>query len=96
MAMDVPRVLRLTYEIRVPQGLRTNIRSTQLDKAVDRITGSVQGAVEAVFPWAEEITARSEWSYVWRDDTEGVKLAKTELNTVEPPADDDVDDEGAA
>jgi hypothetical protein len=63
------------------------IRATQLDKAVDRITGSVQGAVEAVFPWADEITARSEWSYVWRDDTEGLKLARTEANTVEPAAD---------
>ena len=81
--MDVPRVLRLTYEIRVPQGLRTNIRATQPDKAVDRITGSVQGAVEAVFPWADELSARAEWSYVWRDDSEDVKLTKTEQNTVE-------------
>lgn len=86
MAMDVPRVLRLTYEIRVPQGLRTNIRATQLDKAVDRITGSVQGAVEAVFPWADVVSARAEWSYVWRDDSEDLKLAKTDQNTVAEPA----------
>lgn len=93
MATDVPRVLRLTYEIHVPQGLRTNIRATQLDKAVDRITGSVQGAVEAVFPWADEITARSQWSYEWRDETERLKLARTEQNTVEPAG--GADDEGA-
>jgi hypothetical protein len=87
MATDVPRVLRLTYEIRVPPGLRTNIRATQLDKAVDRITGSVQGTVEAVFPWADGISARAEWSYVWRDDSEELRLAKTEQNTVAEPTD---------
>ncbi|MFF5265302.1 hypothetical protein ACFY4C_41010 [Actinomadura viridis] len=83
LALEVPRVLRLTYEIRVPQGLRANVRSAQIDKAVDRITGSVQGAVETVFPWADEMSVRSEWLYAWRDDTERVALVKTEQNTVE-------------
>lgn len=83
MAMDFPRLLQLTYEIHIPQGLRTNIRGARLDKAVDRITGSVLGAVEGVFPWANRMNVWSEWLYQSRDDWEEVALAKSELNTVE-------------
>jgi hypothetical protein len=83
MAMEAPRVLRLTFEVHVPQGLRANIRTEKIDKAIDRITGSVQGAVEGVFPWGDRMTARAEWLYAWRDDTEEIALAQTSDNTVE-------------
>jgi hypothetical protein len=46
-----------------------------------------------VFPWADSMTARSEWLYAWRDDVEEVALAKTEQNTVERPPQEEGEEE---
>jgi hypothetical protein len=80
--IESPRMLRLTYEIYVPQGLRRNVQFKRVEQAADRITGAVQGAVGNSFPWADHIQVRSEWSYAWADWSEEIKLPPTDDNTV--------------
>lgn len=46
-----PRVLRITYEQRVPRALQRNIQWPHVLEAINRITGAVQSAVSAAFPW---------------------------------------------
>ncbi|MEU8085745.1 hypothetical protein AB0B57_19305 [Micromonospora sp. NPDC049101] len=83
--MASPRVLTITFQLRVPEGLRANIRGKRLDTAVSRIVGAVQGVVPAVFPWADRITVRSSWDYQWWEDQEEITLPATEDNTVTIP-----------
>lgn len=80
--IESPRVLRLTYEIHIPKGLRKNVQFKRVQQAVDRITGTVQGAVGSSFPWADRIKVRSEWSYVWADWSEEIDLPPSDENTV--------------
>jgi hypothetical protein len=75
-----PRVLRLTYELRVPRELRRNIRTEHQRTAVDRIDGAVQAAAADSFPWAYEIRSRAEFIYAWDDRTETISMPKTEYN----------------
>jgi hypothetical protein len=77
---ESPRVLRLTFELQVPAGLRRNIRGPRIDAAITTFIGVIQGVATNAFPWASSMTVRSEWSYAWRDRTEKVDLATTELN----------------
>ncbi|GAA2911407.1 hypothetical protein Acy02nite_89830 [Actinoplanes cyaneus] len=72
--------------MRVPKGLRANIRGKRLDTAVARIIGAVQGIVPAVFPWADKIDVESNWSYVWWEQPETITLPTTDENTVTEPA----------
>jgi hypothetical protein len=72
--MPSPRVLTISFDLHVPEGLRRDIRSKRLDQAVERITGVVQGIAPAVFPWADRMTVRTSWSYAWRDQTEQFQL----------------------
>jgi hypothetical protein len=78
---DSPRVLRLTFEFHVPRGLRANIRNERRFEAVEAITGAVQALASRVFPWADRMTVRHEWSYAWWDKTEPVALPTTDKNT---------------
>jgi hypothetical protein len=80
--MEAPRVLRLSFEFHVPQGLKANIRSEKVENAMARITGTVQGLAEVVFPWADRVTVRSEWLYAWVDNAEEIPLPATTMNTV--------------
>jgi hypothetical protein len=84
--MASPRVLTISFELHVPEGLRRDIRGKRLDNAVARITGAVQSLVPAVFPWADRITFRYDWSYRWWNDTEEITLPATDDNTVDVPA----------
>jgi hypothetical protein len=77
---ESPRVLRLTYEIHVPKGLRRNVQFKRVEQAADRITAVVQGAVSAAFPWANRIKVRKEWSYAWADWTEDINLPPSNEN----------------
>jgi hypothetical protein len=80
--IESPRVLRLTFEIHVPKGLRRNVQFKRVEQAADRITGAVQGAVASAFPWADRINVRKEWSYAWADWSEEIVLQPSEENTV--------------
>ena len=82
--IESPRVLRLTYEIHIPKGLRKNVQFKRVQQAVDRITGAVQGAVSVAFPWADRIKVRSEWSYAWADWDDEIELPTTSENRVWP------------
>lgn len=84
--MASPRVLTITFRLRVPEGLRANIRGKRLDDAVSRIVGAVQGLVPAVFPWADRITVDTRWDYQWWEQTEELALPATGQNTVTAPA----------
>ncbi len=84
--MASPRVLTISFHLRVPEGLRANIRGKRLDNAVARIVGAVQGIVPAVFPWADRITVQSSWSYQWWEAQEDITLPVTGDNTVTTPA----------
>jgi hypothetical protein len=81
-AVESPRMLRLTFEIYVPKGLRKNVQFKRVKQAADRITGAVQGAVATSFPWADRIKVRSEWSYAWADWPDELELPPTDENTV--------------
>ena len=80
--IESPRVLRLTFEIHIPKGLRRNVQFRRVEQAADRITGAVQGAVASVFPWADRIKVRKEWSYAWADWSEEIVLPSSEENTI--------------
>lgn len=82
------RVLTLSFEFHVPEGLRANIRGARLDAAVAAITSAVQALAPGQFPWADRIVVRSDWSYRWSEHTSNIPLAATPDNTL-------VDDEGA-
>jgi hypothetical protein len=84
--MGTARVLTISFELHVPEGLRRDIRGKRLDQAVDRIVGAVQGITPAVFPWADRMTVRRSWSYTWRDELEEFQLPSTIDNTVSEPA----------
>ncbi len=84
--MPSPRVLTLTFEFHVPEGLRANIRGKRLDRAIERITGAVQSLAPQVFPWADRITVTYDWSYRWWHDQDELPLPPTDDNTVEKPA----------
>lgn len=79
---ESPRVLRLTYEIHIPKGLRRNVQFKRVEQAADRITGVVQGAVSGAFPWANRIKVRKEWSYAWADWSEDIVLPSSDENEV--------------
>lgn len=80
--IESPRVLRLTFEIHIPKGLRRNVQFRRVEQAADRITGAVQGAVASAFPWADRIKVRKEWSYAWADWSEEIVLPSSEENTI--------------
>jgi hypothetical protein len=84
--MATARVLTVSFELHVPEGLRRDIRGKRLDQAVDRIVGAVQGITPAVFPWANRMTVRRSWAYTWRDQLEEFQLPSTADNTVNEPA----------
>ena len=44
-----PRVLRITYGMRVPRALQRNIQWPHVLEAINRITGAVQSAASAAF-----------------------------------------------
>jgi hypothetical protein len=83
--MASPRVLTITFELHVPEGLRANIRGKRLDRAIERITGAVQTLVPQVFPWADRIAVRYDWSYRWWHETDEITLPATGENTVDSP-----------
>jgi hypothetical protein len=76
-----PRVLRLTFELQVPAGLRRNIHWSRIEPALTTFIGVIQGVATSTFPWASTMRVRKEWLYTWYDDTEQVDLATTELNS---------------
>lgn len=82
VGIESPRLLRLTFEISVPQGLRRNVQFKRVENAASRITGAVQAAVSASFPWADSIRVRTEWSYAWADWSDTIQLPATDDNTV--------------
>jgi hypothetical protein len=82
-ASGSPRMLRMTFEIEVPPGLRRNIQFTRIERAVNEITTAVEVAVRRSFPWASEITVAPEYSYAWwRPKPDTITLPSTADNTV--------------
>lgn len=80
--MGTPRRLTISFDIEVSPDLQgANIHTTRINSAVDRLKGDVRGLVPAVFPWANRIVARHEWSYPWFGETEVMELPATESNT---------------
>src|SRR6266851_1025062 len=60
-----PTMLRITFEIEVPKGLRRNIQFTRISKAVAQIKKAVEVEVRTSFPWANRIIVRPAYSYAW-------------------------------
>ena len=80
-AAPSPRVLRLTFDLQVPAGLRRNIHWPRIEAAVTTFTGVVQGVATSAFPWATSMRVRKEWIYQFHDSSDQVDLAATELNS---------------
>lgn len=76
------RVLTLSFEFHVPEGLRANIRGARLEAAIAAITSAVQALAPGQFPWADRIVVRSDWSYRWSENSSVIPLAATPDNTV--------------
>jgi hypothetical protein len=86
---ESPRVLRITFEFRVPVGLRKNVRFERVKAAVEAFTSSIQVLAGQVFPWANEMRVRHEWSYAWYDhQPDPIQLPATADNTL-PVKDED-------
>src|SRR4051794_39642734 len=84
--MASPRVLTITLQLHVPEGLRANIRGKRLETAVARIIGAVQGVVPGVSRGAAGIRPRSSWASQWFDDPEEIPLSAPAENPVAEPA----------
>lgn len=80
--MAAPRVLMITFEFHIPEGLRADVRTARIEKAVARITGAVQAMAGEVFPWADRLVITNNWSYRWWNESETVKLPATDSNSV--------------
>ena len=76
-----PRSLRVSFEFEIPRQLRTNIRGTEVNKALDTFAGRIIGLAESLVPWASRVTVRKQWVYPWTDDTEIIDLPETGRNT---------------
>ncbi len=83
------RVLTLSFEFHVPEGLRSNIRGARLDAAVGAISAAVQSLAPTHFPWADRVIVRSQWAYRWSESDTTVHLLATSQNTVTPSDDED-------
>lgn len=83
--MDTPRVLKLSFEIRIPPGLKANVHGHRVEAAIAAFTGAAQGLAGSVFPWADRIVAEHSWSYEWFSGRKDVRLPATEKNTVAAP-----------
>ena len=82
-ASGSPRMLRMTFEIEVPPGLRKNIQFTRIERAVNEITTAVEVAVRRSFPWAHKIIVVPEYSYAWwKPAPDTITLPATADNTV--------------
>jgi hypothetical protein len=77
---ESPRVLRLTFDLHVPAGLRRNVHWSKVESAIANFTTVIQGTATRVFPWATKLQVTSEWIYLWHHGEEDVDLASTELN----------------
>lgn len=80
--MDTPRVLRMTFEFRIPPGLRANVHTNRVEGAIAAFIGAAQGLAGTVFPWADRIRVSHSWSYEWWSTTNEIELPATEKNTV--------------
>jgi len=80
------RVLTLSFELHVPEGLRANIRGARIDAAIAALQSAVQALAPTQFPWADRIVVRSEWSYRWLDSTDVITMPATPDNTVDEDA----------
>jgi hypothetical protein len=47
----------------VPVSLRTNIHSDRMRAAATALTIAVRTHADQVFPWADKMNVRHEWSY---------------------------------
>ncbi|WP_328940358.1 hypothetical protein OG259_00695 [Streptomyces sp. NBC_00250] len=80
---ESPRVLRITIELRVPVGLRKNVRFERVKTAAEAFKSAIQALAGQVFPWANEMRVRTEWSYAWYDDQpEPIQLPATAENSL--------------
>lgn len=90
--MPSHRVLKLSFEFHVPEGLAANIRFARIEAATARIVGAVEALASTVFPWADHVDVKKEWSYRWWSEPETIKLPTTDKNTVtDPQRADDTD-----
>lgn len=80
--MDTPRVLRVSFEFRVPPGLRANVQLPRVESAVTAFTAAVRGLAGTVFPWADRVRVQHSWAYEWSSATDEVVLPPTDRNTV--------------
>jgi hypothetical protein len=77
-----PRVLRMTFEFHVPEGLKQDVRVKRVETAVERITSAVQALTPTVFPWADRVSVGGDWSYRWYEQDAELKMPSTADNTV--------------
>lgn len=87
--MASPRVLTLSFEFHVPEGLSANIRAARIETAVASMTSAIQALAARVFPWADRIEVRKQWAYVWSSEAETLALPRTDANTVAGPTESD-------
>jgi hypothetical protein len=78
-----PRVLTITAELRIPPGLRRDIRFVRVEEAVNTIRTQLAAAAGTAFPWADTLVVAHDWSYRWDTGLTEIALPKTEHNTVQ-------------
>lgn len=94
--MPSRRVLKLTFEFHVEEGLNANIRSARIDAATEKMIGAIEGMAPEVFPWAKELVVQREWAYRWLEkEPWKKKFPGTDKNTAPKPKTEDSTDPGA-
>jgi hypothetical protein len=78
---SAPRVLTITFEFVVPEGLAGDVRFSHVESAVDSMSAAVQALAPSVFPRANRIDVTQDWSYRWMRRTKRVDLQPTDKNT---------------
>lgn len=87
------KMLRLTFELHVPPGTGRNVYGKHVEEAAETITARVLGMAPEVFPWANELRAHTEWSYLYQDRPEMHALPANRLNTPKEDAAPSQEDE---
>jgi hypothetical protein len=85
--MDTPRVLKVSFEFRIPPGLRTNVHASRVESAVASFSAVMHGLAGTVFPDVAGLDYRDVDHTGTASVAEGITLPATDKNTVEPTDD---------
>jgi len=76
------RVLTFTVTLRVPAGLKRNIRLRRIEEAQAKLEALLMGYASTLLPEAESIEVSGTWNYRLYEDSRHIRLPPTPENTL--------------